>query len=116
MSRTIISTYDYIQNIIDRKGDGILPVGQDPFILDQHHGASVEAWSINDHFLTWSYLEDAIVGMYNALYLRGKYKTTIFTVWDAPFGMMGTGCLREGDAVLSLRNVTNGGRIEAFRT
>lgn len=100
MSEAIISTYEYIQNIIDNQGDGIIPAGKDPIILNQHHGAYIEVWSVNGHFLTWSYLEGVTVAMYNALFLRARYKTSNFNIWDGAIGMIGVGNLRRGETAL----------------
>ncbi len=49
--------------------------------------------SAGSQSLSWGLLEGAIVGMYNALSLRGKHRTLSFTLWDARTGMVGLGNL-----------------------
>lgn len=102
MSEVILSTYGYIQDIIGTKGDGLLPAKEDPFIYDKGHGAYIEIWSAGSQLLSWGFLEGAVVAMYNALYLRGKYRTLSFTMWDARVGMVGLGNLSKGNIPLGL--------------
>lgn len=70
-------------------GDGLLPTDEDPFIYNQGYGAYIEAWSTGAGLLTWSFLEGAVVAMYNALYMRGKYRHVAL-----PFGMTMSAILR----------------------
>lgn len=93
MAKTILSTYDYTQYNIGTKGDGFLLAWNEPFVYDQHNGAYSEALSAPDQFLTWSYLEGVVVAMYNALYLRGKYKSSSFDILDEHMGVTGHGFL-----------------------
>lgn len=88
MSTAILSTYHYIQQVLHTKGDGILIAGEDPFMYNQHYGPYIEVWSADGSFLTWSFLEGAIVAMYKGLYLRDKYKTTSFAIWDSEIGII----------------------------
>lgn len=74
MSEAILSTYEYIRYMILSIGDGLLSEAEYPFISNQGHGAYIEAWSAGAELLTWSFLEGAVVAMYNAPYMRGKYK------------------------------------------
>lgn len=94
MVRTILSTYKYVQGEIATRGDGILPRDEDPFIYNQLYGAYIEARSAGDHSLTWSYLEAVVVSLYNALYNRGRFRSTAFLIVEAGV-LIGTGNLRE---------------------
>jgi len=96
MSKAILSTYEHIQEIIGSSGDGLIPAEEDPFIYDKGYGAYIEVWSANAQLLTWSLFEGVVVAMYNALYLRGKYKTLSFTIWDGRVGMIGLGKMSKG--------------------
>ncbi len=75
------------------KSDGPLPPGEDPFLYNQRHGAFVEAWSTPGHGMTWSLLEGVAVGLWNALYLREKYRVADFTIWVGGTDMVGVGNL-----------------------
>ena len=101
MFMAIISTYDHVQKAISTEGDRVVSPGEDPFVYNKLYGAYVEAWSVNNHLLTWAYLEGVVVAIYNALYLRAKYKTANFSIWDAGAGLVGMGNLREGDTILA---------------
>lgn len=80
MSQTLLSIYAYALNIIRDRGDGLLLAEENPFIYNKGHGAYIEVWSASSQSLSWGFLEGAIVGMSNALYLRGKYRTLNFTL------------------------------------
>ena len=97
MLNAITSTYEYIRQTIAIRGDMVLSSKEDPFIYDEHLGAYIEAGSVHPHFLTWAYLEGAVVAIHNALYLQGKYKTSAFSIWDEQVGMVGAGSLRKGE-------------------
>ena len=94
MSRTILSTYDYVRQVIATRGDGVLHGREDPFLYNPLYGAYIEVRSADNHFLTWAYLEGVMVALYNALYLRGKFKTATFQIVETDF-LIGTGRLRE---------------------
>ena len=103
MSNGILSTYLYVTRTLEAKGDSQLGPGDDPFTYNQHYGAYIEARSNPGHHLTWSFLKTAVEGLYMMVYLRGKYKTATFIIWDQSFGAVGTGKLK---ADLSLSNAT----------
>ena len=91
MRNTVLSLYRHITSTIASSGDSILPASKDPFVYNQGYGAFIEAHSAEGRHLTWSYLEGAVVGLYNGLYLRGAYRTSEFRVWDAVAGLVGVG-------------------------
>ena len=94
MRKTILATYNFIWGIISAEGDTDLPPQEDPFVFNQHHGASIVASSIGGHKLTWGLVKGAVLGLYNALYLKGMYKTASFELWDGSQGKVGEGFLR----------------------
>lgn len=97
MSLAVYSTYMYIEKVIGANGDGPLPPNEDPFVYNQRHGAFVDAWSAPGQKMTWSLLEGAVVGLWNDLYLRDKYRVTSFTLWVAGTGLVGVGNLCADD-------------------
>lgn len=97
MSEAILSTYGYIRDIIGSKGDSLLPAEEDPLIYDKGHGAHVEVWSAGSQLLSWGFLEGAVVAMYNASYLRGKYRMLSFMMWDPRVGIAGLGNFSKGN-------------------
>ena len=106
MLEVITSTHDYIQQIIAVGGNGLLSDKDDPFIFDEHLGAYIEVRSAHPHLLTWAYLEGVVVAIHNALYLREKYKTSTFHIWDTQVGVIGAGALRKGKHANVLANTT----------
>ena len=91
MSHTILSAYNHIISTIASEGDSILPASQDPFLYNKGYGAFIEAHSAKGRHLTWSYLQGAVVALYNGLYLRGQYRTCEFGVLDGIAGLVGVG-------------------------
>ncbi|KAK3174082.1 hypothetical protein OEA41_001326 [Lepraria neglecta] len=120
MKKTILTTYDFIYHVISTEGDGDLPPDEDPFLMNEHYGASIVASSAQGHKLTWELLKGAVVGLYNALYLKGIYKTASFEIWDGSLGIVGAGQLKMayGAAAsnmtsIALGNMTMDGQLEA---
>lgn len=96
MSDTILSAYSYIAATMALDGDNILPQEEDPFIYNKLYGAKFEAFSADETLprrLTWGHLEGTVLGLYNGLYLRGKYKTALFYIHDT-VGVVGMGELQ----------------------
>ena len=60
-------------------------------MYNKGYGAFIAAHSAKGRHLTWSLLEGAVLGLYNALYLQGKYRTSEFWVWDGTAGLVGVG-------------------------
>ena len=94
MKKTILATHDFIYFVISTEGDADLPPNEDPFLVNEHYGASIVASSAQGHKLTWELLKGAVVGLYNALYLKGIYKTANFEIWDSGLAMVGEGQLK----------------------
>lgn len=92
MSLAIYATYLYVQKVIAAEGGPVQP-NEDPFVYNQHHGAFIEAWSTPGHKMTWSLLESAAVALWNAHYMRDKYRVANFTIWVVGTGMVGVGNL-----------------------
>lgn len=93
MSHTILSAYNHIISTIASEGDSILPASEDPFLYNKGYGAFIEAHSAKGRHLTWSFLEGAVVGLYNGLYLGRRYRTCEFWVLDGMAGLVGVGRL-----------------------
>ena len=91
MSHTLHSAYNHIISTIASKGDSILPASEDPFLYNEGYGAFIEAHSAKGRHLTWSFLEGAVVGLYNGLYLDGWYRTCDFWILDGMAGLVGIG-------------------------
>ena len=91
MRDTILSAYNDITSTIASKGDSVLSTSEDPFVYDKGYGAFITTHSAKGRHLTWSLLEGAVVGLYNGLYLRGKYRTSEFWIWDGMAGLVGVG-------------------------
>lgn len=91
MSNTILSAYNNITSTIASQGDSILPASKDPFLYDQGYGAFIGAHSAIGRHLTWSFLEGAVVALYNGLYLSGRYRTCGFWIRDGVMGLVGVG-------------------------
>lgn len=49
--------------------------------------------------MTWSFLEGAVVGLYNGLYLRGRHRASEFWIWDGGVGLVGAGKMGAADVV-----------------
>ena len=120
MKNTILTTYGFIYHVISTEGDGDLPPNEDPFVMNEHYGASIVASSALGHKLTWELLKGPVVGLYNALYLKGIYKTASFEIWDGGLGTVGEGRLRMAYAAaasnmtsIALGNMTMDGQLEA---
>ncbi len=105
MSEAILLTYRHIRDIIGSKGDGLLPAEEDPFTYNKGHGAFIEIWSAGSQLLSWGFLKGAVVAMYNALFLRGKYRTLSFMISDARVGIVGLGNLSKGNSPLDLNKM-----------
>lgn len=60
-------------------------------MYNQSYGAFIGARSAKGRHLTWSFLEGAVVGLYNGLYLRGRYRTSQFGIWDGVAELVGVG-------------------------
>lgn len=60
--------------------------------------------------MTWSSLEGAVVGLYNGLYLRGRFRASEFWIWNGPVGLVGAGKMGAADDV-----VGGGGRNGTVR-
>ncbi|KAL2043116.1 hypothetical protein N7G274_004176 [Stereocaulon virgatum] len=93
MGETILAAYNFIRFAISHHGDGDLPPQEDPFLMDEHYGASIRAVSAPGHKLTWGILKGAIVGLHDALFLAGKYVTASFEIWDGNVALVGRGRL-----------------------
>ncbi len=77
--------------MIALEGDSTLPTSEDPFVYDKGSGAFIRAQSAKGRHLTWSLLEGAVVGLYNGLYLRGRYRASEFWIWDGTERLVGVG-------------------------
>ena len=109
MCDTIVSAYNDITSTIASKGDSVLPKSEDPFVYNKGDGAVIRARSAKGRYLTWSLLEGAVVGLYNGLYLRGRYRASEFWIWDGMAGLVGSGEMR-ADVVGTSRNGTTRGK------
>ena len=110
MSVTILSAYDNITSTIASKGDSRLPASEDPFVYNNGKGAFIAVHSGIGGHLTWSLLEGAVVGLHNALYLRGRYKASEFWMWDGPVRLVGVGEM--GSAVVGKNGTVTWTEIE----
>jgi hypothetical protein len=93
MGKTIRAAYNFIFFAISHDGDGDIPPQEDPFLMNEHYGASITAVSAPWHKLTWGLLKGTIVGLHDALFLAGKYMTARFEIWDGGVILVGGGRL-----------------------
>ena len=108
MGKTIRTAYNFIFFAISHDGDGDLPPQEDPFVINEHYGASITAVSAPGHKLTWGLLKGAIVGLHDALFLAGKYMAARFEIWDGGVVMVGRGRLAMAiPAATASSNVTD---------
>lgn len=91
MNFTILSAYSNITSTIASKGDSTIPTSEDPFMYNKGYGAFIAVHSALGRHLTWSLLEGAVVGLHNALYLRGRYRASEFWMWDELVVLIGVG-------------------------
>ena len=108
MENGVLDSYVYITNTLDSQGDSKLGPGNDPFLYRRLYATYVEAESKPGYHLTWRTLQTAVEGLYIRLFLRQKYKTATFSIWDHTLqAVIGTGDLALNVAISNVTVATN---------
>lgn len=110
MQRAIVSAMGFVQGILDHGGDGPLPQAKDPWIYGPpDNDFSVIVRSLhNQHELTWRIVETTLLGLWDFLYLNGRFQESLFNIYDSTpghGGHVGKGALIARRAT-SIRNFT----------
>ena len=105
----INATINFIHDQLAASGDGQLPQNVDPFIYDLEQGIFIRCNSSSGQHLTWGILDTTISWLNVHLSGYVQYRTEVtFFMWDAPWGLVGSGEITAGYSGVATPQVVQG--------